>query len=118
MQAETPRDSPSTQLVEKKQMLRVSSGFSWVNSGERVCGSDSPVSDELSTWHHGHRWVPAGTGHCQAWLDLGQPRCCHASPGAHPVPVLVPTLYKSRHLNHTGLSAHIVLVPMSASCQP
>ena len=41
--------SPSTQLVEKKQMLRVSSGFSWVNSGERVWGSDSPVREELST---------------------------------------------------------------------
>lgn len=42
--------SPSTQLVEKKQILRVSKGFSWVNSGERVWGSDSPVRDELSTW--------------------------------------------------------------------
>lgn len=41
---------PSTQLVEKKQMLRVSRGFSCVNSGERVCGSDSPVSEELSTF--------------------------------------------------------------------
>lgn len=40
---------PSTQLVEKKQILRVSKGFSWVNSGERVWGSDSPVRDELST---------------------------------------------------------------------
>lgn len=43
-------------------MLRVSSGFSWVNSGERVWGSDSPVSEELSTWH-GQRWVPGGAGH-------------------------------------------------------
>lgn len=41
---------PSTQLVEKKQMLRVSRGLSWVNSGERVWGSDSPVRDELSTF--------------------------------------------------------------------
>lgn len=41
---------PSTQLVEKKQMLRVSSGFSCVNSGERVWGSDSPVREELSTF--------------------------------------------------------------------
>lgn len=41
---------PSTQLVEKKQMLRVSSGLSCVNSGERVCGSDSPVREELSTF--------------------------------------------------------------------
>lgn len=40
---------PSTQLEEKKQMLRVSRGFSWVNSGERVWGSDSPVREELST---------------------------------------------------------------------
>lgn len=41
---------PSTQLVEKKQMLRVSRGLSCVNSGERVWGSDSPVRDELSTF--------------------------------------------------------------------
>lgn len=40
---------PSTQLVEKKLMFLVSRGFSWVNSGERVWGSDSPVRDELST---------------------------------------------------------------------
>ena len=50
--------APSTQLVEKKQMLRVSRGFSWVNSGERVCGSDSPVRDELSTCR---RWGSGGT---------------------------------------------------------
>lgn len=31
-------------------MLRVSRGFSWVNSGERVWGSDSPVREELSTF--------------------------------------------------------------------
>lgn len=30
-------------------MLRVSRGLSWVHSGERVCGSDSPVREELST---------------------------------------------------------------------
>lgn len=41
---------PSTQLVEKKAMLRVSKGLSWVQSGDLVCGSDSPVRDELSTW--------------------------------------------------------------------
>ena len=41
--------SPSTALVEKKQMLRVSKGFSWVNSAVLVWGSDSPVSEELST---------------------------------------------------------------------
>lgn len=31
-------------------MFLVSSGFSCVNSGLRVWGSDSPVSDELSTF--------------------------------------------------------------------
>jgi len=43
-------NSPSTQLVEKKAMLRVSRGLSWVQSGDLVWGSDSPVRDELSTW--------------------------------------------------------------------
>lgn len=42
--------SPSTQLVEKKMIFRVSRGFSWVQSGQRDCGSDSPVKEELSTW--------------------------------------------------------------------
>lgn len=41
--------SPSRHMVEKKAMLRVSRGLSCVHSGERVCGSDSPVSEELST---------------------------------------------------------------------
>ena len=41
----------SRHMVEKKAMLRVSRGLSWVHSGERVCGSDSPVSEELSTLH-------------------------------------------------------------------
>lgn len=41
---------PSTQLVEKNAMLRVSRGLSWVQSGDLVWGSDSPVRDELSTW--------------------------------------------------------------------
>lgn len=41
--------SPSTQLVEKKHMFLVSRGFSWVKSGERDWGFDSPVKDELST---------------------------------------------------------------------
>lgn len=41
---------PSTQFVEKNAMLRVSSGLSWVQSGDLVWGSDSPVKDELSTW--------------------------------------------------------------------
>ena len=56
---------PSTQLVEKKAMFRVSRGFSLVKSGDLVCGSDSPVSEELSTcpwikssmsceWHEPH----------------------------------------------------------------
>ena len=36
-------------MVEKKQRLRVSRGFSWVNSAVRVWGSDSPVREELST---------------------------------------------------------------------
>ena len=42
---------PSTALVEKKARLRVSSGLSFVNSVDRLCGSDSPVRDELSTWN-------------------------------------------------------------------
>jgi len=41
---------PSTALVEKNAMFFVSKGLSLVNSGERLCGSDSPVNDELSTW--------------------------------------------------------------------
>lgn len=45
------RYSPSTQLVEKKQMFWVSREFSWVKSGEQVWGSDSPDKHELSTWH-------------------------------------------------------------------
>lgn len=40
---------PSRHIVEKKAMLRVSRGLSCVHSGERVCGSDSPVNEELST---------------------------------------------------------------------
>lgn len=44
---------PSTQLVEKKAMFLVSSGFSLVKSGDLVCGSDSPVSEELSTCRRG-----------------------------------------------------------------
>jgi len=36
-------------LVEKKARFLVSRGFSFVNSGLLVCGSDSPVSEELST---------------------------------------------------------------------
>lgn len=40
---------PSRHMVEKKAMLRVSRGLSCVHSGERVWGSDSPVSEELST---------------------------------------------------------------------
>ena len=44
-----PRPVPSTQLVEKKAIFFVSNGLLLVNSGERDCGSDSPVNDELST---------------------------------------------------------------------
>lgn len=40
---------PSTQFVEKKTIFFVSSGLSWENSGVRGWGSDSPVSEELST---------------------------------------------------------------------
>lgn len=42
---------PSRQVVEKNAMFLVSSGFSLVHSGLLVCASDSPVKDELSTWH-------------------------------------------------------------------
>ena len=41
--------APSTALVEKKAKFLVSSGLSLVNSTLRDCGSDSPVSEELST---------------------------------------------------------------------
>jgi hypothetical protein len=44
-----PLAVPSTALVEKKARFLVSSGFSWVYSGPRDWGSDSPVRDELST---------------------------------------------------------------------
>jgi hypothetical protein len=44
-----PLAVPSTALVEKKARFFVSSGFSCVNSGDLVCGSDSPVKEELST---------------------------------------------------------------------
>lgn len=40
---------PSTALDEKKAKFFVSSGLSCVHSGDRDCGSDSPVKDELST---------------------------------------------------------------------
>lgn len=50
--------APSTQLVEKKVMFRVSKGLSCVQSGERVWGSDSPVREELSTWG----WVRSREG--------------------------------------------------------
>lgn len=45
----TPLAVPSTAFVEKKAIFLVSSGLSFENSGVRCCGSDSPVSDELST---------------------------------------------------------------------
>lgn len=49
------KHSTSTAFVEKNAMLLVSSGLSLVNSGVRVCASDSPVSDELSTCASIHR---------------------------------------------------------------
>ena len=51
---------PSTQLVEKKAMFLVSSGFSLEKSGVRVWGSDSPVREELSTWEMKHTTVIDG----------------------------------------------------------
>ena len=51
---------PSTQLVEKKAMFLVSSGFSLEKSGVRVWGSDSPVREELSTWETEHPTVIDG----------------------------------------------------------
>ena len=44
-----PRAVPSTALVEKKARFLVSRGFSWVYSGLLDWGSDSPVSELLST---------------------------------------------------------------------
>jgi len=43
------RIEPSTAFVEKKARFFVSKGLSLVNSGVRLCGSDSPVREELST---------------------------------------------------------------------
>lgn len=40
---------PSTQFVEKNTIFLVSRGLSCENSDVRGCGSDSPVSEELST---------------------------------------------------------------------
>lgn len=45
---------PSTAWVEENAKFLVSRGSSWVNSGERLCGSDSPVNEELSTLNE---WV-------------------------------------------------------------
>ena len=44
-----PVQVPSTAFVEKNAKFFVSKGLSWVNSGVRAWGSDSPVRDELST---------------------------------------------------------------------
>lgn len=73
--------SPSTQLVEKKQILRVSRGFSWVNSGERVWGSDSPVRDELSTCG-GSRRVGVRRADTRVHTQL-PPDSNHAQPPPH-----------------------------------
>lgn len=43
------KNLPSTALVEKKAMFLVSRGLSLVKSAVLVWGSDSPVSEELST---------------------------------------------------------------------
>ena len=58
--------APSKHMVEKKAMLRVSKGESWVHSGDLVWGSDSPVNDELSTW----RWREEVGGHFRACPTL------------------------------------------------
>lgn len=41
-------------------MFLVSRGFSWVKSGDLVWGSDSPVSEELSTCRRGKASVLGG----------------------------------------------------------
>lgn len=48
---------PSTALVEKKAKFLVSRGFSLVKSAFLVCGSDSPVSEELSTCNSKYQTV-------------------------------------------------------------
>ena len=45
-----PTQFPSSPLVEKNARFLVSKGFSLVHSLERLWGSDSPVSEELSTY--------------------------------------------------------------------
>ena len=46
-----PKPLPSTQFVERKMPnYGLLKGFSWPMSGDRVNGSDSPVSEELSTF--------------------------------------------------------------------
>ena len=45
-----PRADPSTQFVEKNAMFFASSASPSNGSESLVCGSDSPVSDELSTF--------------------------------------------------------------------
>lgn len=72
--------SPSTQLVEKKQILRVSRGFSWVNSGERVWGSDSPVRDELSTWGGSREGVVISLAGALVHTQLSSNSNCAQSP--------------------------------------
>ena len=46
----TPTQFPSNPLVEKNARFLVSKGFSLVQSGPLLWGSDSPVSEELSTY--------------------------------------------------------------------
>lgn len=65
-------------------MLRVSRGESWVHSGDRVCGSDSPVSDELSTWEG------RGGGEHTAQPRVTQASWCPFPLRLAPVPTLQP----------------------------
>lgn len=71
---------PSTQLVEKKAIFLVSSGFSFVKSGDRVCGSDSPVSEELSTCHAHTQEGAVGT----LASSQAQTACCSTMPHRWP----------------------------------
>ena len=53
----TPVASPSGTWVPKKARLAVSRTASSVQSGLRFCGSDSPVSEALSTHMLSEHWV-------------------------------------------------------------
>lgn len=66
-------------------MFLVSSGFSLVKSGDLVCGSDSPVREELST--------------CRAGKAGGVPRALASRSGAVP---RAPRLAAATHLAAVG----------------